>query len=424
MHLLPFAVLAAAILFYGGFSRLFQAHSLTAPMMFAALGLVMSEPVIGTLTFQIGEPLIELVAELTLVLVLFADAARVRLSALRREGAVPLRMLILGLPVAVIAGAVAARLLFPDFTLWEALLVAAVLAPTDAALGQAVITDERVPAQVRQTVNVESGLNDGLALPVVFVFLALAAPSETGRGGWGWAAFAGQQILCGTAAGLIAGGLGGKWVEVSVNREWMTKSFEKLSAVGLALIAFALAGLIGGNSFIAAFVAGLALGAVAQRACDAVAEFGETEGQLLSLLTFSLFGFVLLPDALAALDWRNAAYAGLSLLIVRPAAIWLSLIGAKLHLSTKLFLGWFGPRGLASIVFAVIVSGRPEFGAQGAILDIAAATVALSILAHGITARPLAVLYARRLSALERTEGMREFEEVGPITAKFGGERG
>lgn len=425
METLAFALLAAAILLYGGFSRVLQNRSVTAPMAFAALGLLMSDAVFGALDASVPERVIELVTELTLVLVLFADAARVRVSALMREGSIPARMLLIGLPLAVALGGLAAHALFPQLGWAEAMLLGAVLAPTDAALGQAVITDDAVPAQVRQTVNVESGLNDGLALPMVFILLAFVAPDEASRGAWGWAGFAGQQIVFGAAAGLLAGGLGGKWVEVAVARGWMTEGFEKLSAVGLALIAFAAAELIGGNSFIAAFAAGLALGAFAGRVCEAVADFGETEGQLLSLITFAIFGFALLPGALAALDWRIAVFAALSLIAIRPLAIWLSLAGVRLHLSTKLFLGWFGPRGLASIVFAVIVAGRTDFAAQDLILNVAAITVALSILAHGLSARPLARLYVGRISGLKAdSPEMREFEEIEPSPARFRMDKG
>jgi len=422
MHTLEFAIVAAAILAYGLFSKVLNRYSLTAPMAFALLGLIMSEAVLGLAHAEMGEGLLHLLAELTLVLVLFADAARVDARTLFSNHFIPFRMLLLGLPLAVGFGALAAIGLFPGFTIWEAALLAAVLAPTDAALGQSVMTDTRIPLRVRQPLNMESGLNDGLAVPVVLFFLAFATHSdELSRGAFDWVVFGGAQVAVGVVVGALVGGLGGRAVDWCARRGLMTGDFRRLAAIGLSLIAFSLAALLGGAGLVAAFLAGLMLGVVARGVCQPLYEFGEAEGQLLTLITFLLFGLVMLPPALEALDWRIAAYAALSLFVVRPLAILVSLFGTRLKYSTRLLLGWFGPRGLASILFALIIAAGADFAARAAIIDVAAVTIALSIVLHGLSSGPAASLYVKILGRREDNPDALEFQDIPDAApARFG----
>lgn len=408
-------VLALAILAYGLASRHLRRFSLTAPIVFTALGLLIGPAALDLLGADIAFHHIALLAELTLILVLFADAAGIDLRLLHADEAVPARMLLLGLPLAVLLGTGAALLILPELGLWQAALLAALLAPTDAALARSVLVNDVLPARIRQTINAESGLNDGLALPLVFLFLALAGGSGTDMPGsgnaTGWTVFFAGQIGLGLAVGAAAGVAGGWLVERAVKSGEMDTVFERLSAVAMALLAYGLAALVGGNGFIAAFTNGIAFGRFARRARQPVISFGETEGQLLALLTFVVFGAVLLPQAAAGFDSRMPVYGLVSLFLVRPLAIWLSLLGTGLLLPTKLFFGWFGPRGLASIVFVLIVEDRLGSPA-GPLVATAAMTVGTSIVLHGLSAGPLARLYARRLKARGDTDALKEFARV------------
>lgn len=408
-------LIALAILAYGLVARHLRRISLTAPIVFAALGVLIGTAALDLFDVDIASHQIAVLAELTLVLVLFADAAGIDLRLLHADQAVPARMLLIGLPLSVLIGTGAALVLLPDLDLWQAALLATMLAPTDAALARSVLVDERLPVRIRQTINAESGLNDGLALPLVFIFLALAGASAETPDSHPlahWSGFLLAQIGLGVLVGLTAGGLGGRLVERAVKAGEMDKVFERLSAVALAVAAYVGASLIGGNGFIAAFTGGMAFGRFARRARQPVISFGETEGQLLALITFVIFGAMLLPDALEAPDWRAVAYALVSLVLVRPLAIWLSLAGTGLLTSTKLFFGWFGPRGLASIVFALIVEGQLGSAEAAPLVTAVSITVGLSIILHGLSAGPLAALYARRLDARGDRDALAEFARV------------
>jgi NhaP-type Na+/H+ or K+/H+ antiporter len=393
------AAVAAALLAFGVISRKAEHSVFTPPMVFVALGCVLSERGLGWIGFDVGGPFIHGLAELTLVLVLFTDASRIDLSCLRREESLPVRLIALGLPLTLVAGTALALLVFPGLGLWEALLIAAILAPTDAALGQAVVSNPLVPVRIRQSLNVESGLNDGIALPVVLVAASLAGALEESGDLFHWLRFAGLQVVLGPAVGIAVGYLGGRLVERAMQAGWINDPFQRLSALGLAAFAFAGAELVGGNGFIAAFVAGLTLGNVARSVCECLHTFGEAEGQLLTLLVFLVFGAVMVPAALPHWDGRAVAYAVLSLTVVRMLPVALSLLGAGLRPASLAFLGWFGPRGLASILFALLVleEGRLESGPM--LVAIATLTVLLSTFAHGISAYPFARAYGRHVMA-------------------------
>ncbi len=413
MHSLALLIVAAGILGFGLISKRVQASILTPPLAFAALGLLVARS--GLLELHLSENLIHLLAELTLVLVLFTDASRINLRLLRREHDLPVRLLAVGMPLTVVLGALTATWLFPGFTMWEAALVAAVLAPTDAALGQAVVSSQRVPVRIRQALNVESGLNDGIALPLVLLLLSVCSVAVPGEGGASyWLRFAALQVTLGPLAGVLVGGLGGRLVERGSRSGWMNRAFEHLAALGLALFAYAGAELVGGNGFIAAFVAGLVLGNTAAKdICESLYEFAEAEGQLLTLLVFLVFGLAMAPDALAHLSWRMVLYAVLSLTLVRLLPVAVSLLGAGLSRSTVLFLGWFGPRGIASILFGLLVVRGSALGAGEEIFHLVLVTVLLSVVAHGVSAYPGSVWYSRHADGLHReAEEHRQVDEM------------
>jgi NhaP-type Na+/H+ or K+/H+ antiporter len=398
------APLAIAVLAYALVSRRLQASVISAPMVFLAGGIAMEAAGVSDLA-SAGAEGAELThvglvfVELALALTLFTDAARIDFAKLRRQAKLPARLLGIGLPLTIALGMVVALLLLGDLEIWEAALLAAVLAPTDAALGQAVVSDKRVPGRIRQALNVESGLNDGIAIWFITLFLALAGSSELGSAR-DWLRFAIEQLGLGTLVGAAVGVAGATLLRTSARRGWSAPVFERLAIVSLALIAFTTADSIGGNGFIAAFVAGLAVGTVLAGSMDGAFEFAEEEGQLLNLTVFLLFGAVawhLLGDA----TWQILLYGALSLTLVRLLPVALSLVGAGLRARTVLFIGWFGPRGLASIAYGLVIL-EEEPGLPGAreIVLVMTVTVVMSVVAHGATAAPLSARYARSSATL------------------------
>ncbi len=397
----PVLVLVAlCILVFGVLSRRAESSILTPPIFFVAVGFFVAW--LGGTHLEVPEQTIHSLAEITLVLVLFTDASRIRLASLRKFHALPVRLLLIGLPLTIGLGALVATGLFPEFTFWEAALLAAVLAPTDAALGQAVVSSPKVPIRIRQTLNVESGLNDGIALPLVLVFLSTCSSALPGLGGTEyWLRFAALQVTLGPLVGVLVGYFGAKIIITADRRGWMNETFQHLSSLGLALLAFAGAELVHGNGFIAAFVAGLALGnTMPESLRHGLYEFAEAEGQLLTLLVFLVFGATMVPE-LAHLGWQPWVYGLLSLTLVRLVPVALSLIGAGVRKETVLFIGWFGPRGIASILFGLLVVSTSQLAEEELIFSTVVATVLMSVIAHGITAFPGTEWYAGRLEGLE-----------------------
>jgi len=403
METQTFLVIAAFVVAYAVVSRRIETTVLTAPMVFAGFGMIACPSVLGLVELTLDDEIVYVIAEVTLALILFTDASRIDLRALRREAGVPVRMLGIGMPLVIALGALLALTLLGDLSIWEALLLAAILAPTDAALGQAVIVDERVPVAIRQAINVESGLNDGLALPAVFFFAACAAggsgePPVIGHGvafPEEWWTFIALQLVLGPLTGAGVGLFGGWLIHRASKAGWVSHSYEELAGPAMALLAFAAANFIGGNGFIAAFVAGLVAGAAYPKVADRFHGFAEAEGDLLVLISFMLFGALMVWPAFDALNWRTAVYAVLSLTIVRMLPVALSLLGYGLRTPTLLFLGWFGPRGLASIIFGLLVVSQTAAPHAEQIFHVVSITVLISVFAHGITATPAAGWYGR-----------------------------
>ncbi|MEM7480514.1 MAG: cation:proton antiporter [Acidobacteriota bacterium] len=397
---LEFIVVAAGILGFGLVSRRLTGSPITPPMVFVAFGYLISERGLGFVPFDYEEGLIHTLAEITLVVVLFTDASRIDLRRLEMERAIPIRLLAIGMPLTIAAGALVAWWLL-DLHFWEAALLAAVLAPTDAALGQAVVTSPRVPERLRQSLNVESGLNDGIALPLVLMLLSIACASAEVHTVEYWVRFALLQVTLGPLVGIAVGWLGGRLVDRATETGWMDPSFHRLSGLGLALLAFAGAELVHGNGFIAAFCAGAALGNSTRSLCQ-IEEFSETESQLLTLLVFLVFGGALVPETLPHLSPTTLLYGLLSLTLIRLVPVLLALLGVGLGNKEKLFLGWFGPRGIASILFALLIIEGVAQGEHDHLIHIVTCTVLLSILAHGLTAGPMAKTFPE--SSEERPE--------------------
>ncbi len=387
-------VVAIAILGFGLVSRQLRQTIVTAPMVFVGFGFLLSVSTTTFADFDPQTPAVSILAGLTLVVLLFTDAARIDIRQLRREHTLPVRLLVIGLPLTILAGIVAARIIFPEFNWWQAAVLAAILAPTDIALGQSFVGNKKVPIRIRQALGVESGLNDGICLP--FFLIAICGAELSGHDGSlaYWIRFGILQIPLGIIIGITVGYLGGKLIHAAVGRGWMSLSFERISAIGLALLAYGAAELAGGNGFIAAFCGGMAFGNQYPALCRSLLNFAEAEGQLLALLIFLTFGALFVPFALENATPTIILYALLSLTLIRMIPVCISLIGTRLRLDTQLIIGWFGPRGVASIVFVLILMGNSAVPLHDKIAAIAVTTVLISVFVHGITAFPLARWYA------------------------------
>ncbi|MFD5504867.1 cation:proton antiporter [Streptomyces sp. NPDC127061] len=365
---------------------------LTAPVAFVLLGLLLGEG-IGVLHLAPSPGTVRTLAEVTLAWVLFTDAARLSFRALRPELGLYARLLLLGLPMCIGLGALLAMGLLPGVSGWAALYVAAALAPTDAALGATMMVNPVVPARIRRLINVESGLNDGIATPFVVVSLAgvAAAGSASDSHATGSALVElAIGLAYGTVLGLTAGGL----LRSALRRGWATEDVAGAGILALALLSYTSAIAIGGNGFVAAFVAGLAFGSM-HGAPQRVLLFVEQAASLSSVLVWLLFGAVLVPAAVHHLTWQAVLYAALSLTVVRMVPVALSLAGSGLDRKTVLFVGWFGPRGLASVIFGLLAVEELGPPAAQTIVPVVACTVLLSVFAHGIASAPLAQRYGR-----------------------------
>ncbi|MFQ5938158.1 MAG: cation:proton antiporter [Acidiferrobacterales bacterium] len=357
MHEYRIIILAALLMLgFGLFSRLAERSPITGPMVFVAIGIGTGPLGLGLIEIELDTRLVRVIAEVTLVLILFVDACSIRLRAAIREQDIPFRLLLIALPLTILAGALVALPIFDSMGIWAIATLACVLCPTDAALGQPVVKSKEVPERTRNAINVESGLNDGLALPPLLVFLGGLSAMVTAQGGAAyWVGFGLQQLILGPLVGAFVGWFGGALVDKASRAGWMNPTFQRLASASLALLAYALAEAVHGNGFIAAFCGGLLLGTRTQVVRQRIHEFGEAEGQQLSLFVFLLFGLVLVPEAASHWDGKSWLYAVLSLTVIRMIPVAISLIGARVDWRTVGFIGWFGPRGIASVLYLLLV---------------------------------------------------------------------
>jgi len=388
------ATIAALLIGYATVSRRLERLNVSGAMFFTTAGLLVG-PVLGLLDLQVHGEQVKLLAEITLTLVLFADASRISLRALRHESAVPLRLLGMGLPLTIVAGALIAATVVPGISFAEAVVLAIVLACTDAALGQAVVSDERVPSRIRQGLNVESGLNDGLCVPLFFIAIAFAETDAGTASAHSAAQLVFEQIGYGLVGGVAAGALGGLALQLAARRRLIEPHWLQILSVASALLAAGVATALGGSIFIAAFTGGFLFGALRRDTGGEVTYLVDEGGELFNAVTFIVFGAVILGPLLDELTWQIVLYAILSLTVVRMLPVALAMLGSGARRPTLAFLGWFGPRGLASIVFAVILLDETKLPHLHTLLLAITVTIALSVYAHGLTARPLTERYTR-----------------------------
>ena len=390
------AILALFVLVYSSVAGRVERSWLSGPIVFTIFGLLIGPVGLDLLSFKTDRETIRTLAELTLALVLFTDAAGADMGVLRKAKALPIRLLLIGLPMTILLGFGVGILLVQTLSLLGVVLLATMLAPTDAALGKAVVTNEEVPDAVRQGLNVESGLNDGICVPILFVFLALATGKAGEEGPWHLALMlVAEEIGIGLAVGLALTTLAGLLLKFARGQQWLTRTWIQVPVVALALGCFALAQWLGGSGFIAAFSGGLLFGVLAKQVRDKFLRAAEGTGDTMALITWVIFGAAVVGQAVGHFSWLILLYAILSLTLIRMLPVFLTLTGMGVSTEGKLFMGWFGPRGLASIVFAVIVVNA-NVPNSGTIAATVVCTIMLSILAHGITANPWARGFGER----------------------------
>jgi NhaP-type Na+/H+ or K+/H+ antiporter len=389
------AIVAGALLAVAGVSRRLTDTAFTPAMAFVLFGLVLGPFVLDEVAVPPASATVRTLAEATLALVLFADASRIKLRVLRQEYAVPLRLLAIGLPLTIVIGALLAAVMFGHLNAGEAVVLAVLLAPTDAALGQAVVTEPRLPSRIRQGLNVESGLNDGICVPLLLIALAAADVEAKASTSHHAVSIVAEEIGYGIVGGVVAGLAAAAVVAFGRRRDLISGSWLQVIPIAGAGLGYGFAAALGGSGFIAAFVAGAIFGGLVPKESEEASRMNEEVGALLGGVTLLLFGAILLGPTLSHISWQIALYAGLSLTIVRMLPVAIAMLGSRAKWPTVGFLGWFGPRGLASIVFAVITVQQAHLAGVQTILRATYLTIGLSVFAHGMTAAPLARRYAR-----------------------------
>jgi len=392
---LVFLGISLVILGYGLFSKLLGRYNISGPMVFTGVGMILSPLVLGGKPININAESVQIVAEITLIIVLFSDAAALNLTQLKANWQLPTRLLFVALPITIILATMTGLWFFPNESTLYILLLALILAPTDAALGKIVVSDTRIPSTVRNTINVESGLNDGIVFPILLTVLAMiSSGADTAQSGW--MGYITQQIFIGAIAGAFVGWAGALLMVKALKKGWMEHQYSNLAPIALAIFSFYFAEHFGGNGYIAAFFSGLFLGNSSEVLRDHVESFAESEGEFLIMISFLIFGLVFIPMTIAYWDLKALLFAILSLTVLRMLPVVLSFGFFKVDFSTRLFYGWFGPRGIASILYILVAVGQlGDIKGHEQIFAVASLTIFLSIILHGLSAQPLAVLYSK-----------------------------
>lgn len=398
MEILGFFV--TLLFLYTLVARRLEESVLTSPIIFTTAGIIFGLILPKESTHVVEHEAALLVAEIALVLLLFTEASKAGLRSVEKFLSLPTRLLVFALPLTILFGAIVANLLIPELSsFWEAAILATILAPTDAGLGQAIVENVKVPARIRQALNIEAGLNDGLSIPFLTLFMALVI-FENPLQNASFLHFMGEQVGFGVLVGMVVGFAGGWLVREAENRDWMLPTLAQLSLPALAIIAWLAADLMGGNGFIAAFVGGLTVRVPYKNIKTYSLEFSSAAGQLLNLAVFSLFGMVVTHE-FHLFTPVLILYAVLSLTIIRILPVIISMRGTGLHRSSTLFMGWFGPRGLASIVLVMVfLEQHVTFPNEALIKTAVYLTVLISIYAHGLSAHPGINWYSRQLATL------------------------
>lgn len=395
-NLLIFSVF---ILMYGLFAKRIEKTVISGPVLALIIGAAIGPLLLNLIQVKLGSEEYRLIAELALALVLFTDASKANLMVLKKNAGIPVRLLMIGLPLTIAFGMLAGFMIFKGFSWIEIGILATMLAPTDAALGKAVVSNPAVPSKIREALNIESGLNDGISVPVLFLFIAFFAANQSGDG---LESFYGFRLLLeeigiGLIAGLFVTGATVMIAHFSNSHKWISESWKPIIIIALAFSCFIAAQIAGGSGFIACFAGGFLYGTLSnkyQLGTTAV-ESAEGAGDTMSMLTWVIFGAFVFASALPKITWEASLYAVLSLTVIRMLPVFLSLIKTGIPLKEKLFMGWFGPRGLATVVFAIIVLDVPLPHKDTVIVTVVC-TILGSVVLHGISANPLIKLLNRK----------------------------
>ena len=397
----PFIFIATLTLAFGVFSKKSDRFLITGPMFFAIAGIIVSPLFLDIIEINLNTTFVKILAELTLIMVLFIDATELnRYKVTHNKQRIAMRMLLIGLPLIMLLGSAVGYLMFPTMGIIPIILIALILAPTDAALGQAVIKNPKLPLKITQNVSMESGLNDGISLPPIIVCITLLSAEIVGQTEHNWFVFLIMQLTLGPLVGALVGWYGGKMVEKASIKGWMSPTYQRMSALSLAVLSYSLAETVGGNGFIAAFVGGLCLGTIDHETKERIQEFGEAEGQQLTLFNFLLFGLVIVPFSAPYWDYTALAYAMLSLTVIRIFPIFISLINTDLTWEDKLMFGWFGPRGIASVLYTLMFISTVGVEGYEYMLSVIILTVLISIVLHGMSASPIVNWYLKHIKKI------------------------
>lgn len=349
---------------------------LSTAVLFLAAGVLLGDHVTGIVSIQPGDQIVSTLAVLALFAVLFTDGMRVGWTDLRSAWRLPGRALGWGLPLTLLVTALLAHYLV-GLGWTESLLIGAVLAPTDPVFAAALVGDERVPRRLRHLLNVESGVNDGLALPFVIVLLELAQRARDLQ-----IAELGVEIALGVGIGI-----GVPWVAIRLERSRLfaaAERYQAINAVAIALLVFALGSVTHGNLYLAAFASGITIATIGHQEKRAFHEFGDLIAELLKLAALLVFGALISPSFLSEIAWTGWVFALFALLLARPLALWVSFLGAGLTAREQAAAMWFGPKGFASVVYGLLVLGSGIADANK-IFHLVALTIALSIILHSST---------------------------------------
>ena len=392
------AIFAIFALIYSILAGGIERTWVSGAVIFTIFGLAVGPAGLGWTSLSSNAEMVSIMAELTLAVILFSDAAGADLGVLRRSPQLPLRLLLIGLPLTIVLGYGVGELLFPQVSLLEIVLLAVMLAPTDAALGKPVIANPAIPSNFREGLNIESGLNDGICVPILFVFLLLAQ-GEGGEYSVGWlvSKYMIEKIGIGLATGLLITAVAVVLLHFSKKHGLVSRVWMQVPVVALAISCFGVAQLLGGSGFIAAFVGGILFGVRNREHRKILLQSAEGTGNVFAMVTWVIFGALAVGPALQNLSWSVLVYSLLSLTVIRMLPVFVVLSGMKLSVEAKLFTGWFGPRGLASIVFAVVVM-QAKLPHGDVLVHVVACTVILSVLLHGLSAVPWVESFGRRAS--------------------------
>ncbi len=389
MNYQHFAILCSFILVYSLFTKRIEKLPVSGPILYVLFGFLAGPLVFNLFDIEINDESIKTLAELALALTLFNDASKTNLNVLEHNILIPTRLLLIGLPLTIVMGILSGWLVFQTFSWIELAILATILAPTDAALGKQVIANKNVPSKIREGLNVESGLNDGICIPVILLLIAIFTEEHITDVtiGFGFGLLA-KEIGIGIIVGLVITFLGDKLIRTSTKHGWIEKSWQPIFIISLAFSCFVIAQLLGGSGFIACFIGGMLFGKINKSRKLKLLEASEGSGEILSLITWIIFGSVVVSTYLENFTISVVIYAILSLTLVRIIPVLLSLTKTGLPFKERLFMGWFGPRGLASVVFAIMVL-EVDLPNIDTILITAICTILFSILAHGFSANPL-----------------------------------